>query len=53
MPQPYPCWSTDNDPSGDGGGNPDGSQFIPAETDFTLQNGDQWFYNEGAGGAWP
>jgi hypothetical protein len=49
--QPYPCWSTDSDPSGEGGGNPDGVAFVPAETDFTLQNGDNWFYNAGAGGA--
>jgi hypothetical protein len=26
-----------------------GSLWIPAETDFTLQNGDQWFFNANAG----
>lgn len=41
---PYPCWSTDIQPTSNSGGDPDGSQFIPAETDFTLLSSDQWFY---------
>ena len=43
---PYPMWSTAD---ANGGGNPAAGQWYPAETDFTLQNGDQWFYNAGAG----
>lgn len=46
---PYPCWSTDDEPSSNGAGKPDGSAFIPAETDFTLQNSDNWFYSASAG----
>lgn len=46
---PYPCWSTDVHPTQSGAGNADGTEFIPAETDFTLQNSDQWFYNPNAG----
>ena len=46
---PYPCWSSDSKPSTNGAGDPNGAQFIPAETDFTLQNGDNWFYNAAAG----
>jgi alpha-L-fucosidase len=46
---PYPCWSTVNTISDDGAGTPDGALWIPAETDFTLQNGDNWFYNPAAG----
>jgi len=46
---PYPCWSTASSVDAQGAGDPNGALYIPAETDFTLQNGDQWFYNEGAG----
>jgi hypothetical protein len=28
---PYPCWSTDDDPSSNGAGKPDGSSFIPGD----------------------
>ena len=45
----YPTGATVNDVNEGGGGEVDGTYFIPAETDFTLQNGDQWFYNEHAG----
>jgi alpha-L-fucosidase len=45
---PYPCWST-CDYSGDGAGDPRAATWFPAETDFTLQNGDNWFYNADAG----
>jgi alpha-L-fucosidase len=46
---PYPCWSTVSSISDDGAGDANGALWIPAETDFTLQNGDQWFYDEAAG----
>jgi len=46
---PYPCWSTDSVPPSSGAGDPDGAVYNPAETDFTLQNGDNWFYDESAG----
>jgi alpha-L-fucosidase len=45
---PHPCWST-CDPSSFGAGSPSSSFWFPAETDFTLQNGDNWFYNSAAG----
>ena len=45
---PYPCWST-CDYSGTGAGDPDAPTWFPAETDFTLQNGDNWFYSPSAG----
>jgi hypothetical protein len=38
---PYPCWSTTNGNQA-GAGDPNGADWYPAETDFTLQNGDQW-----------
>lgn len=41
---PYPCWSTANYGSA-GAGSPDATSWFPAETDFTLQKSDQWFYN--------
>ena len=31
------------------GGDPDSDLFQPAESDTTLQNGDQWFYNDNVG----
>lgn len=43
---PYPCWSTADKA---GSGSPTSDQWFPAETDFTLQNGDNWFYNPHAG----
>ena len=43
---PYPCWSTAS-PSDNGAGSADGTAFIPAETDFTLQNSDQWCVGQG------
>lgn len=45
---PYPCWSTTNGNQA-GAGDPNGADWYPAETDFTLQNGDQWFFNANAG----
>jgi hypothetical protein len=39
---PYPCWST-SDYGTYGAGSPDSNTWFPAETDFTLQNSDQWF----------
>ena len=39
----YPVWSNDN-PGGYGQGNPDGSVFMPAESDTTLSTGDSWFW---------
>ena len=45
---PYPCWLT-CDYSSYGAGDPNAATFFPAETDFTLQNGDNWFYNPDAG----
>lgn len=41
---PYPMWAT-ADAGADGSGSPSGAYFMPAETDFTLQNFDQWFYS--------
>lgn len=45
---PYPCWST-CDYASVGAGDPTASTWFAAETDFTLQNGDNWFSNPGAG----
>jgi len=45
---PYPCWSTCAY-DGDGAGDPTAPTWFPAETDFTLQRGDNWFYNPSAG----
>uniref|UniRef100_A0A0G4I4K0 alpha-L-fucosidase n=1 Tax=Chromera velia CCMP2878 TaxID=1169474 RepID=A0A0G4I4K0_9ALVE len=42
---PYPTWST-VDPSAGGAAN--GSLWEPAESDFTLQKGDLWFFSPGA-----
>ena len=46
---PYPCWSTVANIGDNGAGDPNGGLWVPAETDFTLQNGDNWFYNAAAG----
>ena len=56
---PYPSWSrtscTWNEPpkcktaAEAGRGSPDGAFWCPAETDFTLQRRDQWFYNGQSG----
>ena len=45
---PYPCWSTCAYDSY-GSGDPAAPTWFPAETDFTLQRGDNWFYNGAAG----
>jgi len=45
---PYPCWST-CDYGSYGAGSPTSNMWYPAETDFTLQRSDQWFYNNNAG----
>jgi hypothetical protein len=45
---PYPCWSTCSY-AGDGAGDPNAPTWFPAETDFTLQRGDNWFYSPDAG----
>eukprot|EP00697_Spironema_sp_BW2_P017454 gnl/Spiro4/9142_TR4813_c0_g1_i1.p1 gnl/Spiro4/9142_TR4813_c0_g1~~gnl/Spiro4/9142_TR4813_c0_g1_i1.p1 ORF type:complete len:480 (-),score=96.55 gnl/Spiro4/9142_TR4813_c0_g1_i1:89-1366(-) len=45
---PYPVWST-CDPDGYGEGSPDSNYWYPAEADFTLQNGDNWFYSPTVG----
>ena len=42
---PDPCWST----GVHGAGDPNSSLWNPAESDTTLQNGDNWFYDPGAG----
>ena len=39
----YPVWSNDN-PGGYGTGRPDGSVFMPAESDTTISASDQWFW---------
>ena len=39
----YPIWSTSQN-CGAGQGSPNGNAFCPAETDTTLQEGDQWFW---------
>lgn len=45
---PYPCWSTcDYDSYGQG--SEDARTWFPAETDFTLQVDDNWFYNPSVG----
>jgi len=46
---PYPFWSTIQNVDDFGPGDPDGGIWAPGETDFTLQAGDNWFYNPGAG----
>eukprot|EP01052_Picozoa_sp_SAG31_P002940 SAG31_NODE_107_length_24865_cov_17.973593_9_plen_344_part_00 len=38
---PDPTWSTGFNKGGD----PNSDMFCPGESDTTLQNGDQWFYN--------
>ena len=43
---PYPNWST-NDGNAPGGGDPNGTDFVPGEVDTTLQTGDEWFYHTG------
>ena len=45
---PYPTWSR-TQAGGNGQGDPDGDSWTPAETDFTLQNFDSWFYSSTAG----
>ena len=39
----YPVWSRDN-PGSYGTGRPDGTVFMPAESDTTLSTGDVWFW---------
>lgn len=46
---PYPSWSRWDPVLRAGGGDPDGAVWMPAETDFTLQRGDGWFYDGTAG----
>ena len=41
-----PNWST-NDGNKPGGGDPDGTAFVPGEVDTTLQENDLWFYQKG------
>ena len=41
---PYPTWST-CDASSYGAGSPDSGFWFPAETDFTVLDGDTWFYD--------
>ena len=43
---PDPCWSTG---TAVGGGDPNSTVWNPAESDTTLQNGDNWFWDPGAG----
>ena len=45
---PTETWST-CDYSSYGAGSPNAATWFPAETDFTLQNGDNWFYNPSSG----
>ncbi len=45
---PDPCWSTAAYGTY-GAGDPNAATWFPAETDFTLQNGDNWFYNPTVG----
>eukprot|EP00475_Leptophrys_vorax_P039515 TRINITY_DN714_c0_g1_i1.p1 TRINITY_DN714_c0_g1~~TRINITY_DN714_c0_g1_i1.p1 ORF type:complete len:492 (-),score=131.99 TRINITY_DN714_c0_g1_i1:981-2261(-) len=40
-----PTWSAGEYPN-PGAGDPNATTWYPAETDFTLQQGDQWFYNK-------
>ncbi|KAH3744955.1 Alpha-L-fucosidase 1 [Pelomyxa schiedti] len=42
---PYPNWSTGTTDGGD----PDSTDWCPAECDTTLQNGDKWFYDKWVG----
>jgi alpha-L-fucosidase len=41
---PYPTWST-ADYGTDGAGSPTSSKWNPPETDFTVLQGDTWFFN--------
>lgn len=41
---PYPTWST-CDFTGSGAGDPTSPDWYPAETDFTVLNGDTWFFD--------
>jgi alpha-L-fucosidase len=43
---PDPCWSTSY---GSGAGDPNSTVWNPAESDTTLQNGDNWFWNSRVG----
>ena len=45
---PYPVWSTTGSGSGSSG-SANGTVWMPAEADFTLQRFDQWFYARHAG----
>ena len=45
---PYPCWLTCSYDSY-GAGDSNAATMFPAETDFTLQNGDNWFYSSTSG----
>ena len=43
---PNETWSTcDYSQNGSGGGSPDASTWFPAETDFTVLQGDTWFFD--------
>lgn len=47
---PFPMWSTtDAMPSAPTNGNPNGSVWAPAESPWTLQTGDSWFYSQSGG----
>ena len=42
----FPMWSTtDPTPSAPSNGDPNGTVWAPAESPWTLQTGDQWFYS--------
>eukprot|EP00759_Apiculatamorpha_spiralis_P050273 PhF_6_TR4543/c0_g1_i2/m.6399 len=43
----YPVWSTDTAPSQDGGGDPNGSYFVPPEADTPISQNDMWFWKPG------
>jgi hypothetical protein len=46
----FPMWSTtDATPSAPANGNPNGSVWAPAESPWTLQAGDSWFYSQSGG----
>lgn len=45
---PLETWST-CDYSSYGAGDPNSGSWFPAETDFTLQNGDNWFFSPSSG----
>ena len=45
---PFPMWST-TDASSAPNGNPNGSVWAPAESPWTLQTGDSWFYSSSSG----